>query len=300
MSFREDGYRAVDWVADYLERVRELPVLAQVAPGEIRASLPKSPPERAEPFADVLRDLDEKLMPGVTHWQSPRFFAYFANTASEPGILAELLTAALNNVGFLWRTSPVLTELEEVALDWLGQLLGVPAEWHGHIEDTASTSTLAALIAARDAKPGARVIVCSEHAHSSVDKAARMLELELRKTPVDEEFALRPDALDLDGACAVVATVGTTSTAGVDPVAPIAPARARRGRLAACRRRLRRLVVGLPGVPLVGRRARARRLAGGQPAQVALDADGLLDDLDEPPRGLSRCVQPRARVPADE
>jgi aromatic-L-amino-acid decarboxylase len=223
LSFREDGYRAVDWVADYLERVRELPVLAQVAPGEIRASLPKSPPERAEPFADVLRDLDEKLMPGVTHWQSPRFFAYFANTASEPGILAELLTAALNNVGFLWRTSPVLTELEEVSLDWLGQLLGVPAEWHGHIEDTASTSTLAALIAARDAKPGARVIVCSEHAHSSVDKAARMLELELRKTPVDADFALRPDALDLDGACAVVATVGTTSTAGVDPVAEIAP-----------------------------------------------------------------------------
>jgi aromatic-L-amino-acid decarboxylase len=223
LSFREDGYRAVDWVADYLERVRELPVLARVAPGEIRASLPASPPERAEPFSAVLRDLDEKLMPGVTHWQSPRFFAYFANTASEPGILAELLAAALNNVGFLWRTSPVLTELEEVALDWLGQLLGVPASWHGHIEDTASTSTLAALIAARDAKPGARVVVCSEHAHSSVDKAARMLELEVRKTPVDADFALRPEALDLDAACAVVATVGTTSTAGVDPVAAIAP-----------------------------------------------------------------------------
>jgi aromatic-L-amino-acid decarboxylase len=222
VSFREDGYRAIDWVADYLDRVRELPVLAQVAPGEIRAALPASPPERAEPFEDVLRDLDERLMPGITHWQSPRFFAYFANTASEPGILAELLAAALNNVGFLWRTSPALTELEELVLDWLGQLLGLPSSWHGHIEDTASTSTLAALIAAREAKPGARVVVCSEHAHSSVDKAARMLELELRKTPVDGEFALRADQLDLDGACAVVATVGTTSSAAVDPVADIA------------------------------------------------------------------------------
>jgi len=224
VSFREDGYRAIDWVADYLDRVRELPVLARVTPGEIRAALPASPPERGESFADVLRDLDERLMPGVTHWQSPRFFAYFANTASEPGILAELLAAALNNVGFLWRTSPALTELEEVVLDWLGQLLGLPSSWHGHIEDTASTSTLAALIAAREAKPGARVVVCSEHAHSSVDKAVRMLGLELRKTPVDGEFALRADALDLDGACAVVATVGTTSSAAVDPVADIARA----------------------------------------------------------------------------
>jgi aromatic-L-amino-acid/L-tryptophan decarboxylase len=224
LSFREDGYRAIDWVADYLERVGELPVLARVEPGEVRASLPAAPPERAEPFAHVLRDLDEKLMPGITHWQSPRFFAYFANTASDAGILAELLAAALNNVGFLWRTSPALTELEQVALDWLGQLLGVPPSWHGHIEDTASTSTLAALIAAREAKPGARVVVCSEHAHSSVDKAARMLELELRKTPVDDDFSLRPDALDLERACAVIATVGTTSTASVDPVAAIADA----------------------------------------------------------------------------
>ena len=117
MSFREDGYAAVDWAAGYLDTVRDRPVLAQVEPGEIRARLPASPPEEPEPFAHVLRDLDEVLMPGLTHWQSPRFFAYFANTGAEPGILAELLIAGLNQVGILWRTSPALQELEEVTLD---------------------------------------------------------------------------------------------------------------------------------------------------------------------------------------
>jgi len=124
-------------------------VLAQVEPGEIRARLPASPPERGEAFADVLRDLDEILLPGVTHWQSPRFFAYFAVSASEPGILAELLAATLNSVAFIWRTSPASTELEALTLDWTAQLLGLPDGWHGHIEDTASTATLAAFVAAR-------------------------------------------------------------------------------------------------------------------------------------------------------
>jgi aromatic-L-amino-acid decarboxylase len=196
-------------------------VLAQVEPGEIRRSLPASPPERPEPFGDVLRDLDELLLPGITHWQHPRFFAYFANTGSEPGILAELLAAGLNSVAFIWRTSPASTELELLTLDWLAQLLGLPAGWRGHIEDTASTSTIAALAAARHAT-GRRVVVCSEHAHSSVDKAARLLELDVRKTPVDAEFRLRPEALELDDAAAVVATVGTTSSASVDPVPEIA------------------------------------------------------------------------------
>ncbi|MBA2332178.1 MAG: amino acid decarboxylase [Actinobacteria bacterium] len=227
VSFREDGAAALDWVASYLERVGELPVLAQVEPGEIRARLPASPPEQAEPFANVLRDLDDVLLPGLTHWQSPRFFAYFATTASEPGILAELLIAGLNQVGILWRTSPALQELEELTLDWLAQLLGLPVGLHGHIEDTASTATMAALAAARHAKPAARVVVCSEHAHSSVEKACRLLELELRKAPVDEAFRLRPDGLDLSGACAVVATVGTTSTSSVDPVAAVADAATR-------------------------------------------------------------------------
>jgi len=223
-SFREDGAAALEWVADYLDRLREFPVLAQVPPGEIRSRLPAAPPEAPEPFAAVVRDLDDKLMDGITHWQSPRYFAYFANTGAEAGILAELLIAGLNQVGILWRTSPALQELEEVALDWLRQLFGLPEGFHGHIEDTASVGTLAALAAARSAAPGRRVVVASEHAHSSVDKAARILELELRKVPVDAEYRLHGDLLDLDGACAVVATVGTTSTASVDPVPEIAGA----------------------------------------------------------------------------
>jgi aromatic-L-amino-acid decarboxylase len=224
MSFRADGVAALDWVADYLGRLREFPVLAQVEPGEIRSRLPAAPPERGEAFSAVLRDLDEVLMPGITHWQSPRYFAYFATTGSEPGILAELLIAGLNQVGILWRASPALQELEEVTLDWLRQLLGLPEAFHGHTEDTASVATLAALAAARAAAPERRTVVASEHAHSSVEKAARILELELRKVPVDDEYRLRADLLDLDGACAVIATIGTTSSASVDPVPEIATA----------------------------------------------------------------------------
>jgi aromatic-L-amino-acid decarboxylase len=228
VDLRRDGAAALEWAASYLDRVGELPVLPRVSPGDVRARLPESPPERAEPFAAVLRDLDEVLLDGITHWQSPRFFAYFATTGSEPGILAELLIAALNNVGFLWRTSPALLELEELTLDWLAQLLGLPREWHGHIEDTASTVTMAALCAAREAT-GRHVVVASEQAHSSVDKACRILGLELRKAPTDEALRLRPDALELSDACAVVATVGTTSSAAVDPVPAIADACERAG-----------------------------------------------------------------------
>jgi aromatic-L-amino-acid/L-tryptophan decarboxylase len=223
MSFREDGAAAVDWAARYLERVGELPVLAQVKPGDIRAQLPPAPPDEPEPFSAILRDLDEVLVPGMTHWQHPRYFAYFSVTGSQPGILAELIAATLNQVAILWRTTPASTELEAHMLDWAAQLLGLPSGWHGHIEDSASTSTLAALIAAREAT-GRRVIVCSEHAHSSVDKAARMLGMELRKVPTDAEFRMRADALELDDAAAVVATVGTTSTTSVDPVPAIADA----------------------------------------------------------------------------
>ena len=229
MSFREDGQAALDWAASYLERVPELPVLAQVAPGEIRARLPNAPPDAPEPFANVLRDLDDVLLPGLTHWQSPRYFAYFPATASEPGILAELLIAALNQVGILWRASPALQELEEVTLDWLRQLLGLPDGFHGHIEDTASAGTLAALVAARHASPGRRAVLCSEHTHSSVAKAARILELDLRTVPVDDEYRMRPAALELHDACAVVATIGTTSSAAVDCVPQIADACAQAG-----------------------------------------------------------------------
>jgi aromatic-L-amino-acid decarboxylase len=220
VSFREDGHATVDWAADYLERVGDLPVLAQVQPGELSAKLPAGPPEAPEPFANVLRDLDELIVPALTNWQHPRFFAYFAVTSSEPGILAELLAAAMQQVALNWRSSPASTELELRTVDWVRQLLGLPDGWHGHIEDTASTGTLAALVAARHVT-GRNVVVCSEHAHSSVEKAARMLGMELRKIPTDDELRMRvPD--DLGDVAAVVPTVGTTSFASVDPVRAIA------------------------------------------------------------------------------
>ena len=220
-DFREDGHAAVEWAARYLDRVGGLPVLARVQPGELSAKLPAAPPEHGEPFANVLRDLDDLIVPALTNWQHPRFFAYFAITASEPGILAEMLAAAMQQNAIVWRASPASTELELRTVDWVRQLLGLPDGWHGHIEDTASTSTLAALIAARHVT-GRNVVVCSEHAHSSVDKAARMLGMELRKVPADRTLAMHAKELELADAAAVVATVGTTSFASVDPVRALA------------------------------------------------------------------------------
>src|SRR5579884_1288236 len=228
-DLRRDGASALEWAARYLERVDQLPVLAQVKPGEVRSRLPAAPPEDPEPFSALLRDLDAVLLPGVTHWQHPRNFAYFAVSAAEPAILAELLSATLNSVAILWRTAPASTELEGLVLDWTAQLLGLPSGWHGHIEDTASTSTLAAVIAARQAT-GREEVVCSEQAHSSVDKAARMLGMRLRKVPCDEAFRLRPEELgNLSEAACVVATVGTTATTSVDPVPAVADACVRAG-----------------------------------------------------------------------
>jgi aromatic-L-amino-acid decarboxylase len=196
-------------------------VLAQVNPGELLAQLPPAAPEQPELFADVLRDLDDLLLPALTNWQSPRFFSYFAVTSSEPAILAELIAAALNQVALVWRASPASTELELRVADWVRQLLGLPEGWHGHIEDTASTSTLAGMIAARHVT-GRNVVVCSEHAHSSVEKDARMLGMELRKVPVDDELRMTVHGYDLDDVACVVATVGTTSFASVDPVRELA------------------------------------------------------------------------------
>jgi aromatic-L-amino-acid decarboxylase len=226
---REEGPAALEWAASYLERVGDLPVLAQVEPGTIRAALPTAAPEHGEPFSAVLRDLEEVLLPGVTHWQHPRFFGYFATSSSEPAILAELLAATLNSVAILWRTAPAATELEGLVLDWTAQLLGLPAGWHGHIEDSASTSTLAALVVARETT-GRDLVVCSEQAHSSVEKAARMLGMPLRKVPCDSEFRMRADQLgDIGDAAAVVATVGTTATTSVDPVSAVADVCGRAG-----------------------------------------------------------------------
>ena len=218
-SFRADLDRAADWVAAYLEGVSELPVLADVEPGSIRARLPAAPPERGEPFAAVLRDLDEVIVPGLAHWNHPRFFAWFANTGSEPGILAELLIAALNVNAMTWLASPAGTELEQLTLSWLAQLLGLPPDWHGHLEDTASTGTIAALAAARTRRPGG-AIYASEEANFSVEKAARLLGLDYRAVSVDDELRMCTD-FSLEDATAVVATVGTTGSTSVDPVAEL-------------------------------------------------------------------------------
>jgi aromatic-L-amino-acid/L-tryptophan decarboxylase len=220
VTFRDDLELAATWVDGYLARVDALPVASGVAPGEVRRGLPAVPPESAEPFAAILRDLDEVVLPGITHWNHPRFFAWFANTGSQPGILAELLTATLNVNAMTWLASPAGTELELVTVDWLRQLLGLPEGLHGHIEDTASTSTLAALAAARELRPGGAVYG-SEEANFSVEKAARLLGLEYRTVEADDEFRMRTD-FPLDDATAVVATVGTTSTTAVDPVPELA------------------------------------------------------------------------------
>ena len=245
----------------------------------------------------MLRDLDELLLPAFTNWQSPRFFSYFAVTASEPAILAELLAATLNQVAIVWRASPASTELELRVADWVRQLLGLPGGWHGHIEDTASTSTLAALIAARHVT-GRNVVVCSEHAHSSVEKGARMLGMELRKVPVDEELRMRVDGYDLsDAACVVghgrhdVLRLGRSG-------ARARRARARGRRVAPRRRGLCGLVVDLRGRALVGRRRRARRQPRRQPAQMDARAVGLFARLDGAAGGVARGVHVDPGVPA--
>ena len=224
-DFRSDGAAALDWVARYLEGVGEYPVLAQAEPGQVRAALPASPPEEGEPFEDLLRDLDSVVLPATTHWNHPRFFAYFATSGSEPAVLAEFIAAALNVNTMVWHTGPAATELEDLVLDWMAQLLGLPAGLHGHIEDTASISTISALAAARELRPGGAVL-SSEQANFSVEKAARLLGLEYRALPVDGEYALRTDAvaaeLERGGVAAVVPTVGTTATTAVDPVPAIA------------------------------------------------------------------------------
>jgi aromatic-L-amino-acid decarboxylase len=247
-TFRREGHHLVDWIAEYLEHGERYPVLSRVSPGDVRRALPASAPDEGEPFDRIFADFERLILPGVTHWNHPGFFAYFAITGSGPGILGEFLSAALNAQGMLWRTSPSVTELEEVALGWLRQLIGLPPGFEGVIYDTASVSSLHALAAAREAAvprvgelglagradvPRLRVY-CSEHAHSSIDKGVMLVGLGrngLRKIPADDRFRMRVDALKQaiseDRAAgfrpiAVVATVGTTSTTSVDPVRAIA------------------------------------------------------------------------------
>jgi aromatic-L-amino-acid/L-tryptophan decarboxylase len=220
VTFRDDLDRAAGWVDAYLADVGSLPVVPEIQPGAVRARLPEAPPEHGESFESMLRDLDEVIAPALAHWNHPRFFAWFSNTGSEPGILAELLIAALNVNAMTWAASPAATELELVVVDWLGQLLGLPRGWHGHIEDTASTATIAALAAARTRRPGG-VVYASEQANFSVEKAARLVGLEYRQVAVDDEYRMRTDGSFAD-ATAIVATVGTTGTTSVDPVPELA------------------------------------------------------------------------------
>jgi len=237
-AFRRHGHAAVDWLADYLEHVGERPVLSSVKPGDVRSQLPTTPPERGEPFAALEADFERVIMPGMTHWGHPGFFAYFPANHSPPSILAELLVAGLGAQCMSWQTSPAATELEQVVMSWLRQMAGLPEGFTGVLQDYASTSTLVALITARDQAPdrvGESVVYLSEEAHSSVAKGARLAGFspELVKTvPTDDRYAMRPDALEAmiaaDRAAglrpaALVATVGTTSSNAIDPLAVLGP-----------------------------------------------------------------------------
>jgi len=251
-TFRREGYRVVDWLAEYLEQPERYPVLSSVAPGAITRQLPDHAPQHGESFDRIFSDFESVIVPGLTHWNHPGFFAYFAISASGPGILAEMLAAGLNVQAMLWRTSPAATELEEVTLGWLRDLMGLPRSFEGVIYDTASISTMHALAAAREAAVpevrrlglahrslGMPRIYCTEHTHSSIDKAALALGFGLesiRRVPVDDRFAMRPSELAEmipadrargDLPVAIVATVGTTSSTSIDPVGEVASIAAR-------------------------------------------------------------------------
>ncbi|HEY9404475.1 MAG TPA: pyridoxal-dependent decarboxylase, partial [Pyrinomonadaceae bacterium] len=247
-EFRRHGHALIDWISDYFTEIEARPVLAQVRPRELVEKLPAAPPATGEPMEAILADVDRLIAPALTHWNHPSFFAYFATSTSAPGIFGELLSAAFDVKSLLWRTAPAAAELEEVALSWLRQMLGLPAAFAGVIYDTASVSSLHAIAAAREnlnldireqglsgrADLPLLRVYASEHAHSSIDKAAIALGLgqrALRKIPTDAEFRMDPEALARavaedrrDGLLpfCVVATVGTTSTTSIDPVARVA------------------------------------------------------------------------------
>ncbi len=256
-EFRRHGRAVVDWIADYYERIESLPVLSQAGPGEIRTSLPKDPPPRGEPFETILADVEKRILPGITHWQSPNFFAFFPANSSGPAVLGELLSAGLGVQGMLWATSPACTELETHVLDWLVDMLGLPGKFKsegaggGVIQDSASSAALTALLAARERATsyaanekgldGRLTAYASSQTHSSVEKAVRIAGLgreNLRLIGVDDRFAMRPDELAgrieedrREGRipCFVCATVGTTSSNAVDPLQEIGPICRRQG-----------------------------------------------------------------------
>ena len=250
-EFRRHGHAVVDWIADYYTRIESFPVLSRVEPGQIRASLPADPPAQGEPFPALLADIEKLILPGVTHWQSPNFYAYFPSNASGPAILGDLLSSGLGVQGMLWATSPACTELETHVLDWVAGMLDLPQKFlstgagGGVIQDTASSASLCALLAARERATnfssncrgcdGKLVAYTSSQAHSSLEKAAQIAGIgrdHLRLVEVDENFAMRSEALsrlieqDLRAGlvpCFVCATVGTTSSTAIDPVPEIGP-----------------------------------------------------------------------------
>jgi aromatic-L-amino-acid decarboxylase len=248
-DFRRFGHELIEWIADYFDRIESLPVLSQIEPGTLKAQLPSVPPKHGEPMSEIISDLDKLIVPALTHWSHPSFFAYFAAAPSAPGIFGELLSAAFDNKAMLWRTSPASTELEEVALDWLRQMMGLDKGYSGIIYDTASVSSMHAIAAAREGAeqrireqgmsgrkdlPLMRVYT-SEQSHSSIEKAVITLGLGqkgLRKIATDSKFRMKAQALSeaieedkLNGIIpfCVVATVGTTSTSSIDPVPEIVP-----------------------------------------------------------------------------
>ena len=253
-EFRRLGHQVVDWVADYRERAATLPVMSRVAPGDIKAQLPAAPPTAPEDFTAILADLDRVILPGLSHWQHPRFFGYFPSNGELASVLGDYLSTGLGVLGLSWQSSPALTEVEEVVTDWMRQMAGLSGAWSGVIQDTASTCTLVALLCARERTSGfslARaglqaesaplVVYASAHSHSSVEKAALLAGYgrdNIRVVGVDEDYAMRVDALaaavreDVAAGrrpCAVVATSGTTTTTAFDPLEAIAAVAAEHG-----------------------------------------------------------------------
>lgn len=245
-EFRRQAYLMVDWMADYLDTIEKHPVKSQVEPRQIYNQLPSSPPEQRESMETIFEDFKNIILPGITHWQSPNFFAYFPANNSYPSILGEMLTAALGSQCMIWETSPAAAELEEITMNWLKQMIGLPSHWEGVIQDSASSSTLAAILSARERASGFNIndqgftskekfrIYCSTETHSSVDKAVKIAGLgrtNLKKIGVDKHFALNPDALEqaivqdmsngFNPMC-VIATIGTTSSTAIDPIEKIA------------------------------------------------------------------------------
>ena len=246
-EFRQVGHQLIDWIADYRARVADLPVMARCEPGEVRGQLPTAPPESGESFDGIFRDLEQIIVPGLSHWQHPRFFGYFPGNSELSSVLGDYLSTGLGVLGLSWQSSPALSELEEVVTDWMRQMVGLSAAWSGVIQDTASTSTLIALLCARErttnfslARDGLQgeskplIVYTSAYSHSSVEKAALLAgfgRANVRVIPSDEQYAMRPDALeeaiqtDIEGGltpCAIAATVGTTATTALDPVEVIA------------------------------------------------------------------------------